>query len=717
MVLDLPRPTNASWNMEAFSRMNKLRLLKIRNVKLSKGPAFLSNELCYLEWHGYPAKSLPSSFQPAKLVRLLLYDSKIEQIWNGVKTSKSLKVIELGRSRNFTRMPDVTEIPNLERLVLYDCTRLSEVHSSIGHLKKLAYVDLSRCLKLKKFPDIVVPMECLGELYLSQTSIVRLPLSVQHLSGLTTLSLRFCENLRSIPSSITTLNALRKLDLLGCLKLTKFPDIEANMKCLEELCLDQSGIKELPCSIHHLSGLVLLSLRFCRSLRFLPSSISCLKSLTKLDLCCCSKLEKLPDIIEIMENLRELCLDWTNIEKLPSSFDKLIGLELLSLQGCRNLKDVSSSINSLKSLKKLDIRWCFDANFEEQHRRSKLSRMLIQSTPNAMRQWILKRRSVPMSIVAPLQTGLPSFSSLCSLRTLTLSYCNLVDGVVPDDLGCLYSLRNLDLSGNGFSSLPTSITQLLKLEELNLVDCWMLESLLELPPNVCLVRVSLCGSLKFIADPSKLCTWKPLKYYCFNCFKLELEPFDDSHYVFIMLVRYIQGLSIPRPRFDIVIPGSRIPRWFHYYSNGSSVSMKVPPNLHVNTKWMGFAACVVFSVLPHNLENKHHLLTCHFIINGKLDSSWPSLAFERELGYSDHTWSFYFSVGCLSEWQLEGFDKIELCFEVHSSDITVKQCGARLIYRQDVQLSTPIEASNWTIWGHSLDNQLTTTDSENQLSF
>jgi hypothetical protein len=40
-----PEIKEAQWNMKAFSKMSKLRLLKIDNVKLSEGPEDLSNKL------------------------------------------------------------------------------------------------------------------------------------------------------------------------------------------------------------------------------------------------------------------------------------------------------------------------------------------------------------------------------------------------------------------------------------------------------------------------------------------------------------------------------------------------------------------------------------------------------------------------------------------------------------------------------------------------
>uniref|UniRef100_A0A7N2R2T9 NB-ARC domain-containing protein n=1 Tax=Quercus lobata TaxID=97700 RepID=A0A7N2R2T9_QUELO len=62
MVLNLPpNEEQEELNAEPFSKMNKLKLLKICKLHL---PCLsnLSNELLLLEWHEYPLKSLPKSF-------------------------------------------------------------------------------------------------------------------------------------------------------------------------------------------------------------------------------------------------------------------------------------------------------------------------------------------------------------------------------------------------------------------------------------------------------------------------------------------------------------------------------------------------------------------------------------------------------------------------------------------------------------------------------
>ena len=79
MLLRLPPDEVVELNAESFSKMNKLRLLKICKVRLSC-LSYLSNGLCLLEWHDYPLESLPNSFQPVELVELIMPRSCLQQL-------------------------------------------------------------------------------------------------------------------------------------------------------------------------------------------------------------------------------------------------------------------------------------------------------------------------------------------------------------------------------------------------------------------------------------------------------------------------------------------------------------------------------------------------------------------------------------------------------------------------------------------------------------
>ena len=64
IVLPFLGTKGADWNCESFSKMNRLKLLIIKNSYLVYDPKILPNGLRFLNWCGYPSKSLPTSFQP-----------------------------------------------------------------------------------------------------------------------------------------------------------------------------------------------------------------------------------------------------------------------------------------------------------------------------------------------------------------------------------------------------------------------------------------------------------------------------------------------------------------------------------------------------------------------------------------------------------------------------------------------------------------------------
>ena len=86
MVLNSP-PRKENLNDKAFSNMKSLRLLKISNVHLPIGLNFFSNKLRMIEWHDYPLKFMPISYQPDNLVELIMPRSHIEQLPGGLIVS------------------------------------------------------------------------------------------------------------------------------------------------------------------------------------------------------------------------------------------------------------------------------------------------------------------------------------------------------------------------------------------------------------------------------------------------------------------------------------------------------------------------------------------------------------------------------------------------------------------------------------------------------
>ena len=100
----MPMDKNERLSAEAFLKMKNLRFLKIgyvepqqghnrSPVQLPKGLSYLSNELRVIDWHGYPLISMPTNFQPIKLVELRMHCSSIKTLWKGIMVRFSLMLI------------------------------------------------------------------------------------------------------------------------------------------------------------------------------------------------------------------------------------------------------------------------------------------------------------------------------------------------------------------------------------------------------------------------------------------------------------------------------------------------------------------------------------------------------------------------------------------------------------------------------------------------
>ncbi|KAI5419352.1 hypothetical protein KIW84_043496, partial [Lathyrus oleraceus] len=152
IAMNLVQPYEARWNVEAFSKLSQLRLLKLCEIKLPQGFNCFPSSLKVLEWRGCPLKTLPLSNHLDEIVDLKLQHSKIEQLWHGTQFFENLKSINLSFSESLKQSPDVAGVPNLELLVLESCTNLTEIHPSLLSHKKLILLNLKDCKRLKALP-------------------------------------------------------------------------------------------------------------------------------------------------------------------------------------------------------------------------------------------------------------------------------------------------------------------------------------------------------------------------------------------------------------------------------------------------------------------------------------------------------------------------------------------------------------------------------------
>ena len=290
---------------------------------------------------------------------------------------RKLKLIDLSGSKNLTQTPDFNEFPNIERLNFQGCTRLHELHASVGGLKRLIQLNLKDCIylknlphqlnlnslqtlilsgcsKLKKFPQIGRNMTSLSKLYLDGTAIEELPSSIKRLTGLTLLNLQECKNLLSFPSVICSLTSLEILTLSSCvgqppkqaLSYTYLRSLICSILVLWRYCFCVPEPKPisllLPKSFSGLSSLVSLDLSDCNLLDgALPYDLSCLSSLKSLNMSK-NNFTLLHDDISLLSKLKLLYLD--HCSKLQSLPHLPLSTQFVSARGCTSLENYSNQV-------------------------------------------------------------------------------------------------------------------------------------------------------------------------------------------------------------------------------------------------------------------------------------------------------------------------------------------------------------------------------------
>ncbi|KAJ0586405.1 putative TIR domain, P-loop containing nucleoside triphosphate hydrolase [Helianthus annuus] len=288
-------------------------------------------KLRYVDWDGYPASPFPKSFQPTNLVVLKLSFSMQKDLWNGDKHLPHLKVLHLEYMWELLNTPDFAGLPCLQNLTLSSCSKLKEIHPSLGNHTSLKYVSVSCCYKLKMFPTIV------------------------HMENLKTLEIKSCP------------------------KICEFPEIKANMKSLVKLCLEYIGIEVLPSTIgDHCANLISLYLSYLDHLKSIEFNFDALKhlkelelegliqlektrhqsfhqllrSLRKLDLGSCRlKDSDFPITIVDLPNLQVLNLSNNDFSRLDFNISQLTQLKFLNLSRCEKLLELPELPSSLTTLK------------------------------------------------------------------------------------------------------------------------------------------------------------------------------------------------------------------------------------------------------------------------------------------------------------------------------------------------------------------------------
>ncbi|XP_075648059.1 TMV resistance protein N-like [Castanea sativa] len=560
--------------------------------------------------------------------------------WNPKAFSK-MQDLKLLKICGVQLMHDLKHLPNSLRVLDwrgYPSKSLTSNFQSKS-FENLKSIKLSESPKLIEAPGIIEVPNLKSMVLKDCINLRRIHPSIGIHKKITILNLNGCKNLTSLPRKFE-MECLTELNLCRCSKIKKIPEFSKNMKHVQSLYLGDTAITTLPTSIEHLTDLDWLDLRNCKNLMHLPDTIFNLKLIRRVDLDGCSKLDRLPENLGNARSLRSLALGNTTIRKVPSSIGLLKNLDSLSFFQCKGLSS------------------------------------------NKLWYELLPFYSMPTS-PRPMDLLFSSLSGASSLTHLCLYDCNLK--AISNDIGSLFSLERLDLSGNDFVCLPESIIRLSKLTWMNLNKCTSLRSLPKLPLNIEWVEAEGCISLEMLADPIKPSDSLEPSLGLHNCFQLA----DNQSYIdrFISGIKKSLKLSPSLPllflekEYNIVIPGSKIPEWF---SIRNEVKIKLPSHL---CKEVGIAICVLFCT--H--DNPYPSLSYWLIANGKRIYICNSTSIGK--ASSDQLWLVYLTPQyfnmefnkLLWEDDVNGFSQIRIKIEDDILRLKVKKWGFRMIYKKDIE--------------------------------
>ncbi|KAG2667266.1 hypothetical protein I3760_15G105600 [Carya illinoinensis] len=300
---------------------------------------------------------------------------------------------------------------------------------------------------------------------------------------------------------------LARMDFSRCEFLTKIPDLS------------------------RIPNLEWLDVADCTKLTSLPTKLK-FRYLKCLRVDGCLSLQNFPEIEFERECLRHLSLANTDIKELPLSIGHLSGIGVLNLKGCKNLLHLPTGILRFRHLKGLCLAGCSKLVF----------------IPN-----ILKDECCSIDLPA--------------LEWLDLENCHLPDPDILMRLNRSFTLIHLRLSRSDIIRLPESMTMLFQLRILELVDCKKLQEIPALPPNIQIVDITGCMSLKRFPDGLKVphLFTSQSKRWIESSLCLKIPMNIEGFWVSILLIHLFLTRACEYFRNhsgSIIFLGNRIPEWF-----------------------------------------------------------------------------------------------------------------------------------------------------------
>ncbi|XP_045797631.1 disease resistance protein RUN1-like [Trifolium pratense] len=325
-----------------FQKMDKLKLLQLAGIQLNGDYKYLSKDLRWLCWHGFPLKYTPAEFHQECLVAVDLKYSNLERVWKKSQFLKELKFLNLSHSHNLRQTPDFSNLPNLEKLILKYCPSLSSVSPTIGHLKKILLINLKDCTGLCEIPRSIYKLESVKTLIVSGCKkICKLEEDIEQMTSLTTL---VADNtaITRVPFAVVRSKSIGYLSLCGFKGFARivFPSI------IQSWMSPTNGILSFVQTFAGTSSLE-FSEEQTDSFYGLPCIFEDLQNLQRLWLICESEVQLHQTLTSILDNLHtKSCEELEAMQNTPQSANFVTSASTRRYSQVQ----ISSSQNSLTSL-------------------------------------------------------------------------------------------------------------------------------------------------------------------------------------------------------------------------------------------------------------------------------------------------------------------------------------------------------------------------------
>ncbi|XP_031096328.1 disease resistance protein TAO1-like [Ipomoea triloba] len=330
MIIDLSKGVHLS--TKVFSKMNRLRLLKILSMNDGRHLKYLSDELRLLYLENCPLKCILSNLCLKRLVSLNIISSTIKEFQPNLQHFECLEILRLEKCRQLKKVPSFVGAHSLKILSFMGCSNLVELPRSIGDLKNLVKLQMGFC-----------------------ENLIRLPSSIGNLKSLKLLSVGGCPKLKQLPINLGKLEQLCVLDASRTSASDKPIWCMTSSSSLEILRGPYQYMQHLDLQIRDgsLSWLWDLDLSYSY-FHALPFNLSHHFRLRRLELDNCPNLQVIQDL---PPRLSELSASNCPILESVQGLSGLSGLLDLNLCNCSNLIELQGMEN-LVHLKYMDIRGC-----------------------------------------------------------------------------------------------------------------------------------------------------------------------------------------------------------------------------------------------------------------------------------------------------------------------------------------------------------------------